>query len=98
MPFTSLSGLLGHSAKKRGIASQVEGTMVLEFFKQIAEKLFGAEAAASMRPLHVKDAVLTVAVLSPTAAQELKVSETKIVEYVNQKAGRTAVQRILFLS
>ncbi|MBI4090471.1 MAG: DUF721 domain-containing protein [Candidatus Komeilibacteria bacterium] len=98
MPFTHLSDLLGKSVRKKGLSSQVEAAMILELFQQKAKELFDASLLPSMRPLYVKDRVLTIAVLSPVLAQEIKLHEPAIIEYINAKAGGKAVEHIRFLS
>ncbi len=98
MAFAPLSGLLRNSARKRGIASQVEAAMILEFFKQVARDCFGDEALKLMRPLYVKGDVLTIAVLSPAFAQELKLRESEITRAINEKMAFVVVKHLRLLS
>ncbi|OGY90723.1 MAG: hypothetical protein A3B30_00590 [Candidatus Komeilibacteria bacterium RIFCSPLOWO2_01_FULL_52_15] len=98
MPFTPLSGLLKHRARKRGIATKVEAAMILEYFNQVVRAQFGDEAVPSMRPLSVKNGILTVAVLSPVLEQELMLREQQLLQQVNEKAGEHAVSKLSFLS
>jgi len=98
MAFNALSGLLKSSARKRGIASQVEAAMILEFFKQVARDIFGDEALKLMRPLYVKEGVLTIAVLSPAFAQELKLRESDVTRAINEKMAFVVVKHLRLLS
>lgn len=98
MPFTHLSDLLGKSVRRKGLSSQVEAAMILELFRQKAKELFDVSLLPSMRPLYVKDRVLTIAVLSPVLAQEIKLREPEILDYINEKAGRGAIEQLRFLS
>jgi hypothetical protein len=98
MPFTHLSDLLGKSVRKKGLHSQVEASLVLELFTRKARDLFDPSVLDSMRPLYLKDEILTIAVLSPVLAQEIKLNEQAIISYINEKTGRTAVTQLRFLS
>lgn len=98
MPFTHLSDLLGKNVRKKGLSSQVEAAMILELFQQKAKELFDPSLLESMRPLYVKDRILTIAVLSPVLAQEIKLNEPTILRYINEKAGGGVVEHLRFLS
>lgn len=98
MSFTHLSDLLGKSVRRKGLSSQVEAAMILELFQQKAKMLFDESLLESMRPLYVKDRILTIAVLSPALAQEIRLNEPAILAYINEKAGRGAIEHLRFLS
>jgi len=98
MAFNNLGDLLYSRVRKKGLAYQVEASMVLEIFMQQAVKLWGEQVKEHLRPLYVKDQTLTVAVLSSPLAQELKLQEKKLIESVNEKIGREAVIALRFLS
>lgn len=72
--------------------------MVLEYFNQVVVGLWGDRLKQNFKPLYVRDQVLTVAVLSPVMASELKLRESSIMEAINKKIGREAVRSLRFLS
>jgi len=98
MPFTGLSNLLGKHVRKRGLNSQVQAAMILEFFKQVIDPLFDAKSRESIRPLYLKNGTLMVAVLSPALAQELKLHEPDILKQINKKVGFDTVKGLRFLA
>ena len=72
--------------------------MILEFFTQSIETILDEQARRSVRPLYYKEYTVTIAVLSPALAQELKLNEQRIIQSINAKAGAGAVTSLRFLS
>ncbi len=71
--------------------------MILERFNKAAVDIFGEKILEKFKPLHLKDKVITVACLSSTAVQELKLHEAEIVKKVNQYFNRPVVERLRFV-
>jgi predicted nucleic acid-binding Zn ribbon protein len=98
MPFQELSSILGHHVQKKGLTYQVEAAMALQYFDEIAESLWQGKMKDRAKPLYLKDQTLTVAVLSPVLAQELKSREDEVQSYINKKLGTEAVIKLRFIS
>ena len=98
MAFKSLGGLLRRTVQAKGLAWQVEAAMALRYFNEITTELWGDKMKDRARAMYLKDHVLTVAVLSPVLAQELRLKEKKIVNYINDKMQLEAVDHLRFIS
>lgn len=97
MAFNTLGDLLHRNLRKKGLAYQVEASMVLQVFQNIAKEWWG-DLSDSMRPMYVKDQVLVIAVLAPALAQELKLREKELIEAINKAVRAEAVIRLRFLA
>ncbi|MFH0874014.1 MAG: DciA family protein, partial [Candidatus Komeilibacteria bacterium] len=64
----------------------------------IIDQLWSGKMKDRARALYLKDHVLTVAVLSPVLGQELKNREAEIIDYINEKIGAEAVDRLRYIS
>lgn len=98
MPFQELSSILNRHVQKKGLTYQVEAAMSLQYFDEITETLWQGKMKDRAKALYLKDQVLTIAVLSPILAQELKTKEDEIQEYINKKLGTEAVIKLKFIS
>lgn len=96
MSLIPLGHLLGKSLKRAGILRQVASAVILDEFTKIVNELCGNAVSERVRGLYVKDRVLTVACLSPAAAQELKFRERKILEKLNSHS-KMPVERLRYL-
>jgi predicted nucleic acid-binding Zn ribbon protein len=95
--FHSLKNLLPKSLERSKIGRQVEISMVLEEFSRAVEKILGEKSARRIKPLYLKNRVITVATLSSVLAQELKLNEDKIIKKINEKFGREIILKIRYL-
>lgn len=96
--FQDLSSLLDKNIKRKGLRYQVEAAMALEHFSAIVDQLWSGKMKDRVRPLYVRDHVLTIAVLSPVLGQELRTREGEIIDYINQKIGAEAIDRLRYIS
>ena len=95
--FNDLKYLLQKNIKKAGISRQVEATLVLERFNRVAADVFDERILQKIKPLHLKDKVITVACLSSVVAQELKLNEIKIIKEINSYFNKEVVERLRFM-
>ena len=72
--------------------------MALEYFNAIVDQLWSGKMKDRVRPLYLRDHVLTVAVISPVLGQELRNREGEIIDYINQKAAAEVVDRIRYIN
>ena len=96
--FQNLSSLLNKHVHRKGLTYQVEAAMALQYFDEIAESLWTGKMKDRAKALYLKDQTLTIAVLSPVLAQELKTREDEIQTYINKKLGTEAVIKMRFIS
>lgn len=95
--FVRIKGLLKRSLKKLGIEKQVEAARVLEIFNQLAEEEFGSQIRNQVKPLYLKNKVLTVSVKNSVLASEFQLRQKQIIEKINQRFQKTVVSKLRFL-
>jgi hypothetical protein len=93
----SIKNLLDDSIRKAGISDQVEASIVCEEFNKIALEILGEQVKGKLKALYVKNQTLTIAVMSSSIGQEIKLHEAAILEKLNQKTGPNKVERLRFL-
>jgi hypothetical protein len=108
MSISSLSDILNKNIqKKSGLAKQVQAVLICEEFEKIILDLWGDKIKNLTKALYFKDSTLTIASLSSTIAQEIKLHENKILNLLNKKfqlktgppgADNTIVQKINYLN
>lgn len=76
----------------------VSASLAVEIANEILINKFGQTIAEYASATYVKNGVLTIACLSSTAAQEIKLQEANLVTLINKKMGFTAVKKIKYLS
>ena len=97
MTFKSLGDILPKHIKKQGFSEQMEATKLLELFLQKAKQKWGEAVEKEMKPLYVKNKTLTVAVTNAALAQELKLNEKEILDFLNKGQKEKQVERLRYL-
>jgi len=72
--------------------------MALQYFDQAAAELWQGKMKGRVKPLYLKDHVLTIAVLSPVFSQELRLKQAAVIAFINHKAGHEIVSELRFMS
>jgi hypothetical protein len=104
---SSLSSILEKNLQqKSGLAKQIQATLICEEFEKIILNIWGDKIKNLTKALYFKNNTLTIASLSSTVAQEIKLNENKILEKLNKKfqpnagpprADNTIVEKINYL-
>lgn len=97
MGFSSIGSILPDHIKKSKAGEQLEATVVLELFLKKAKELWGEQIDAQMKPLYVKNNTMTVAITSSPLAQEMKLKEQEILDFLNSQKTGVAVERLRYL-
>lgn len=98
MSFNPLGSLLRKNVQSKGLSYQVEAAMSLQYFDDVVSEIWQDKMKDRVKPLYLKDQILTIAVLSPVLAQELKLKQDQVVTKINQKAGAEIVHSLRFMS
>ncbi len=93
--FTPIQKLLNSHLQKRGIARQVQASLVCAEVDKLIANLWGEAGTASARALYLKNNILTVACLSSSMAQEIRLHEDEIIMAINKKFG-PVVERLSY--
>ncbi len=88
------SKLSANSTLKR----QVETSGVVELAQEILIDILGKEVGSHARPLFLKNRTLTVSCSSSAVAQEIRLRQLEIVSKLNEKVGKSEVDRIRYLA
>lgn len=93
----TIKNLLSGSIQRSGVAPQIEASVVCEEFNKIALEILGEAVRDKVKGLYVKNQTLTIAVMSASIGQEIKLHEHEILEKLNAKTGKNKVERLRFL-
>jgi predicted nucleic acid-binding Zn ribbon protein len=92
--FQRLSRYLPRAIRRSGIERQVEDSQILEQFQSEVTGVLGHSFQPHIRPISVRNGVLTVAVEKPVVAQELQWKSATLLERVNAHFGRPVVTHL----
>jgi hypothetical protein len=93
----SIKNLLGESIRNAGISDQVGAAVICGEFDKIILEILGEQIKDKIRALYVKNKTMTIAVMSASMGQEIKLHEQEILDKLNKKAGPNKVERLRFL-
>jgi len=83
MSFTTIGNLLNSRIGTGVFSEKVTAALVCEEFDKLLLGEWGEKIRVNAKALYLKDKVLTVACLSPVAAQEIKIKEVELLERIN---------------
>jgi len=90
----SLKNLLSRRIRQSGLAKQVGTALIIEYFQKIASQELGDQAGKRIKPLYLKNNILTVACVSSVLAQELNLKKQLLLAELQKKFGPEAVKDI----
>ena len=98
MSFIPLKNLIPKALQNAGIASKVASAVILDRFNNVIIEIFGRSILKKIRPLYLKDQILTVACLNSVVAQELRFREEEILSRLNNGPEPTRISRIRIIN
>lgn len=98
MTFIKLEHLIPKALQNAGIASKVASAVVLDRFNNVIIEIFGRSILKKIRPLYLKDQILTVACLNSVVAQELRFREEEILIRLNNGPEPSRISRIRIIT
>ncbi|MBU0732337.1 DUF721 domain-containing protein [Patescibacteria group bacterium] len=87
---------LRNAVVKAGVYNQVQASQSLELFKNAVERNWGKSAKEGIDSLYIKGGTLTVKMHNSSLAHEIKISEQRILNYINSKIEGEEINRINF--
>lgn len=97
MSFTQIYNILNKQVVSKGLAQQISAALLCEEFDKIVIEKWGIEMKNKAKALYCKDKILTVACLSSTMAQEIKLNEGQILDALNKKFNSLVVEKIRYV-
>ncbi len=91
-----IGNLLSKRIKQSGFSQQVKTSLIIEEFSKVIKRIFGANISKKIKPLYVKNRILTVACLSSVMVQEINFKRAEIIKKINEKMGEEALLDIKF--
>lgn len=99
MSFTPLGDALHDKMDKNStLKGQVEASEAVEIAESVMKEMFGEELAKDAKPLFVKNRTMTISCASSAIAQEIRLNQHDIVAKINEKLGKSEVDRIRYLA
>lgn len=99
MSFTPLGDSLHKKFTSQSpLQRQVEAAQVVTYTEQVLIGLLGAELALQAKPLFLKNRTLTITCTSAAVASEIRLNQAAIVTKINEKLGKSEVDRIRYLA
>jgi predicted nucleic acid-binding Zn ribbon protein len=89
--------LLSKRLKQTGLSKNIRTSLVIEEFDSLLRKDFSASVATKIKPLYVKNKILTVACLSSVIASELNLHKQQLISQINKKFKSIALRDIRFI-
>ena len=94
----SLGNILQSSPSRSPLVKGVQAAMVVEAANNLIRDFWGEAGERYARALYVKSKILTIACLSSSMAQEIKLREREIVEKLNRSQGAKMIEKVRCLA
>lgn len=94
----SLGDLLENKRKQSAIWKGVNASMIVEKANEVIVELFGEDVKNQAQVVYYKDNTITLACLSSTIAQEVRLNERKIKSKINEIFGSDTIHKIRYLA
>ena len=94
----SLGNILQSSPSRSPLVKGVQAAMAVEAANALIGEFWGEAGVKYARALYVKDRILTIACLSSSMAQEIKLREAELVKRMNQSQGIKTIEKVRCLS
>lgn len=96
--FSDINSVLSKATKHSGIRGELKTGECIRMFQEEANRCLGGELAEKVKPLYIKDAIITIASLSERAIEELNQREEEILSRINRSMGEIFVSKIRYLA
>ncbi|OGH93633.1 MAG: hypothetical protein A2538_04235 [Candidatus Magasanikbacteria bacterium RIFOXYD2_FULL_41_14] len=94
----TIGSLLNRPNQNRPLLRQVQAAMVVEVANEFITEKFGKDANSQARALYLKNNILTVACLSSVLAQELRLRENELLQFIRSKYGQEIIKKVRYLA
>jgi len=91
-----ISNLLKKQIKESGLSQNVQTALVVEEFEKILQEIFGQFILKKVKPLFIKNKIITLACLSSVVSQDVNLRKDEIIRKVNNKFKTEVITNIKF--
>jgi len=92
-----IKNLLSKRIQQSGFSQQVKTSLIIGEFSKVIKEILGAKISERIKPLYIKNGILTAACLSSVMAQEINFKKAEIIEKINKKFGSNTLKDIRFV-
>lgn len=94
----SLGNILQNSPSRSPLVKGVQAAMAIEAANNLITEFWGSAGTRYARALYVKNRILTIACLSSSMSQEIKLREAELIKRLNQSQGIKTIEKVRCLS
>ena len=94
----SIANILKNQSSASPLVRGVTAAMTVEAANEVLGMMFGVSIKNHAAAMYLKNGALSVACLSSTVAQEIKLREREVLNKVNEMVGVDAAKKIIYLS
>jgi len=98
MAFTPIDDIIPGSIRKSGASKQIGEAFMLVKINRIITEVLDIEVQNRIRPLYIKNNILTLACVDERLELVLKEEEHKIIQAIEKEFGANHVSEIQFLN
>ena len=92
-----IKNLLKKRLNQAGLSKNIRTSLIIEEFEKIILQIIGNNASERVRPLYIKNGILTVACLSSAVMAEINFKKQLIINKINKKFNTLALKNIRFI-
>lgn len=87
---------LEKNVRQAGVFAQVEASKHLSVIQEVLRERFGDGADKQVRAKYIKYRTVTIEIVHPAIAQEIRLQEEAIISEINKRIGRPEVVSLSF--
>jgi len=92
-----IKDLLQKRLEQVGLKKNIETALIIEEFLKLLEKEFGSIILKKIKPLYIKNGILSLACVSPAVVQEVNFKKEFLIDKINQKFRGEPLKDIKFI-
>ncbi|HDQ23002.1 MAG TPA: DUF721 domain-containing protein [Candidatus Uhrbacteria bacterium] len=92
-----IKNILNKHLKQTGLSKNIETALIIEEFLNFLEKEFGSIILKKIKPLYIKNGILSLACVSPAVVQEVNFKKEFLIDKINQKFRGEPLKDIKFI-
>lgn len=92
-----IKALLNKRLRQTGLSKNIKTSLVIQEFENLIPEIIGSSASVKVKPLYIKNSILTVACLSSAVMAEINLKKQLIINKINKKFGSIVLKNIRFV-
>lgn len=92
-----IKAILNKRVKQTGLIKNIKTSLVIEEFEKLLPEILGNAVLEKIKPLFIKNGILTVACLSSAVMAEINLNKQQIINELNKKFKSLVLKNIRFV-